>query len=148
MVKKNRVHASKFFDFAPISSKQMISPRTVEKPLNILKKRVFFFYMVGREVEIHRGRLDKKIIADRAQLFPRFLSKKIYKNFENFRKNIFIFLDWNFEIFWKISTFFIFEGKTESHFRRIENEKSRDFSRFFKIFQIFHPQKWKYFSNF
>ena len=40
--KKNRVDASKIFDFAPISSKQMISPRTVEKPLNILKKRVVF----------------------------------------------------------------------------------------------------------
>ena len=37
--------------------------------------------MAGREVEIHRGRLDKEILADRAQLFPRFLSKKIFKNF-------------------------------------------------------------------
>ena len=93
-------------DFAPISSKQM------RKSLNILKKSVVFFYMAGREVEIHRGRLDKKILADRAQLFPRFLSKKIFKNFKKFRKI--------FSFFWmeiwkilenlrKISTFFVFD---------------------------------------
>ena len=47
--------------------------------------------MAGREVEIHRGRLDKEILADRAQLFPRFLSKKIYKKFKNFRKTFSFF---------------------------------------------------------
>ena len=82
MVKKNRVDASKNFDFAPISSKQMISPRTVEKPLLYIKyskKDSSFSYMAGRENKIHRGRLDKEILADRAQLFHPKTSKNILK---------------------------------------------------------------------
>ena len=68
--------------------------------------------MADREVEIHRGRLDKEILADRAQLFPRFLSKKIYKNFKNFRKTFSFFWMENltfFEKSRKISTFFVNE---------------------------------------
>ena len=39
------------------------------KTFNYSRKESSFFYMAGREVEIHRGRLDKEILADRAQLF-------------------------------------------------------------------------------
>ena len=116
------------------------------KTFKYSKKVSRFFYIAGREVEIHRGRLDKKILADRAQLFPRFLSKTIFKNFKHFRKT-FSFFWIGILNFWKISTFFHFRRKIESHFRRIENEKSRDFPRFFKNFQIFHPKKWKCFSK-
>ena len=68
------------------------------KTFKYSKKESRFFYMAGREVEIHRGRLDKKILADRAQLFPRFLSKKIYKKIKKFRKTFSFFL-WKF---WKV----------------------------------------------
>ena len=50
----------------------MISPRTVENPLLYIKypkKGISLSYMAGRENKIHRGRLDKEILADRAQLF-------------------------------------------------------------------------------
>ena len=47
--------------------------------------------MAGREVEIHRGRLDKEILADRAQLLPQFLSKNIVKKFEKYRKTFSFF---------------------------------------------------------
>ena len=91
--------------------------------------------MAGREVEIHRGRLDKKIL-DRAQLFPRFLSKTIYKKNKNFRQT--------FSFFWmenliflknlgKISTFFVFDPSKMTLDFSFENEKK---SRFFKNFKI------------
>ena len=62
--------------------------------------------MAGREVEIHRGRLDNEILADRAQLLTQFLSKNIFKNFEKYRK-YFHFFNGHFEIFRKILTFFV-----------------------------------------
>ena len=50
--------------------------------------------MAGREVEIHRGRLDKEILADRAQLLTQFLSKTIFKNFEKSQeKKTFFWID-------------------------------------------------------
>ena len=47
--------------------------------------------MAGREVEIHRGRLDNEILADRAQLLTQFLSKQIFKKFEKSRKTFSFF---------------------------------------------------------
>ena len=47
--------------------------------------------MAGREVEIHRERLDNEILADRAQLLTQFLSKKMFKNFEKSRKTFSFF---------------------------------------------------------
>ena len=44
-------------------------------------------------MKIHRGRLDKEILADRAQLLTQLLSKKIFKNFEKYRK-YFHFFGW------------------------------------------------------
>ena len=106
------------------------------KTFKYSKKESRFFYMAGREVEIHRGRLDKKILADRAQLFPRFLSKKIFKNFKNFRKT-FYFFGLKFWNFWKISTFFHFRRKNRESFSKDQKRKksrfSRDFSKFFKF---------------
>ena len=119
----------------------MISPRTVEKPLNILKKRVVFFYMAGREVEIHRGRLDKKILADRAQLFPRFLSKKIHKNFKKFRKTFSFFWIGILKFFEKSLLFSFSKEKSRVIFEVSKTKKVEIFSRFFKIFQIVHPKK-------
>ena len=89
--------------------------------------------MAGREVEIHRGRLDKEILADRAQLLTQFLSKKIFKNFENFRKIFLFFSD---------GTFLGFLGFLEN-FRKFPLQKIKvfrnfqNFRFFFQIFQIF-----------
>ena len=75
--------------------------------------------MAGREVKIHRGRLDKKILADRAQLLQKKISKKIFKNFKKI-ENIFIFLDGKFEIFDKKSRFFeIFQKKYQNFHQKI-----------------------------
>ena len=118
------------------------------KTFKYSKKVSRFFYIAGREVEIHRGRLDKEILADRAQLFPRFLSKKIYKNFKIFRKTFSFFLDGKFDFFEKSRKNLDF-----FRFRSFEND-SRFFlrkwkkSRFFKKFQISKSKKWKCFSNF
>ena len=63
-------------------------------------------------MEIHRGRLDKEILADRAQLLTQFLSKKIFKNFEKYRKTFSFFWMENLKIFEnleKISTFPVFD---------------------------------------
>ena len=56
------------------------------KTLKYSEKGSSFFYMAGREVEIHSGRLDKEILDDRAQLLTHFLSKQIFKNFDKYRK--------------------------------------------------------------
>jgi len=94
------------------------------------KKGSSFFYMASREVEIHRGRLDNEILADRAQLLTQFLSKNIFKIFGKYRKMFSFFLDGNFENFRKISMFFIiFEGS--------ETKKSR----FSENFQNVNPKK-------
>ena len=71
--------------------------------------------MAGREVKIHRGRLDKKILADRAQLLQKknqniFL--KILKMFEN----IFIFLDGKFVFFEKSQLFSFRSFENDSRF--------------------------------
>ena len=124
----------------------MISPRTVEKPLNILKKRVVFSIWRAEKWKFIAGDWIKRFSLIVRNFSQDFYQKRFIKILKN-SKNIFIFLDWKFEIFWKISTFFIFEGKIESHFRRIENEKSRDFFEIFQKFQIFHPEKWKCFSK-
>ena len=84
--------------------------------------------MAGREVEIHRGRLDKKILADRAQLFPRFLSKTIFKNFEKNRKTFSFFWTENLKIFEKSRFFSFLTGKSIVIF---EGSKTK-ISRFFK----------------
>ena len=116
------------------------------KTCKYYKKERSVFYMAGREVEIHRGRLDKKILADRAQLFPRFLSKKIFKKFKNFRK---IFSFFWMEI-WKflenLNFFFIFEGNRESFSKDRKRKKSR-FSRDFPTFFKFPSKKMKMFSE-
>ena len=117
------------------------------KTFKYSKKVSRFFYIAGREVEIHRGRLDKEILADRAQLFPRFLSKNIFKIFKNFRKTFSFFLDGNLKNFGKSR-----ENLDFFRFRSFEND-SRFFlrkwkkSRFFKKIQNLHPKKWKYFSK-
>ena len=106
------------------------------KTFKYSKKESRFFYMAGREVEIHRGRLDKKILADRAQLFPRFLSKKIYKNFKKIEKHFHFFglKIWNFL---KNLDFFHFRRKNRESFSKDRKRKKsrffRDFSKFFKI---------------
>ena len=89
--------------------------------------------MSGREVEIHRGRLDNEILADRAQLLTQFLSKKIFKNFEKYRNTFSFFFDGNFENFRKISTFFIFEEENRGSFSKDQKQKSRDFPKNFKM---------------
>ena len=118
------------------------------KTFKYSKKVSRFFYMAGREVEIHRGRLDKKILADRAQLFPRFLSKKIFKNFKNFRKTFSFFLDGNLKNFGKSR-----ENLDFFRFRSFENDSRFSFENEIKVeifqkFSNFHPKKWKYFSKF
>ena len=140
MVKKNRVDASKNFDFAPISSKQMISPRTVEKPLNILKKRVVFSIWRAEKWKFIAGDWIKRFSLIVRNFSQDFYQKRFLKILKIFGKH-FHFFGWKFEKFWKISTFFHFRRKIESHFRRIENEKSRDFFEIFQKFQIFHPKK-------
>ena len=118
------------------------------KTLKYSEKGSSFFYMAGREVEIHRGRLDKKNLADRAQLFPRFLSKNIFKKFEKYRKH-FHFFGWKFWKFSKNLDFFhlrrrksrvIFEGsetKKVEVFRKFSNFPSKKIKLFFDIFQNF-----------
>ena len=83
--------------------------------------------MAGREVEIHRGRLDKEILADRAQLFHPKIYKTIFKNFEKIEKAFSFFWMDILKILEKSQHFFDFEAKIESHF---EGSKS-------KIFEIF-----------
>ena len=115
------------------------------KTFKYSKKVSRFFYIAGREVEIHRGRLDKKILADRAQLFPRFLSKKIFKNFKNFRKTFsFFWMDiWKIlENLGKISTFFVFDPSKMTLDFPSKMKKSRDFSK------KSNPKKWKCFRKF
>ena len=118
------------------------------KTFKYSKKESRFFYMAGREVEIHRGRLDKKILADRAQLFPRFLSKKIFKNFKNFRKTFSFFWIGNLNFFEKSRLFSFSKEKSRVIFEGSKTKKVEIFLRFFKKFQVFHPKKWKCFSKF
>ena len=128
MVKKNRVDASKNFDFAPISSKQMISPRTVEKPLNILKKRVVFSIWRAEKWKFIAGDWIKRfslIVRNFSQDFYQKIFIKILKIFEKH----FHFLDGKFENFWKISTFFVFDPSKMTLDFSFENEKSWDFSK-------------------
>ena len=104
--------------------------------------------MAGREVEIHRGRLDNEILADRAQLLTQLLSKKIFKNFEKYRKTFSFFWMEILNIFEKSPLFSSSKKKIEGHFRRIRNEKveifrkfskcqSKKMKMFFEIFQNF-----------
>ena len=67
----------------------------------------------------------------------------ILKIFEKY----FIFFGWRFWFFLKIPTFFGGNRKSSKYFRRIENEKSRDFSEIFQKFSNFHPKKWKCFPK-
>ena len=89
--------------------------------------------MAGREVEIHRGRLDKEILADRAQLFPRFLSKKIFKNFKNFRKTFSFFWMEISEMFEKSLFFSFSKEKSRVIFEGSETKKVEIFQKFSKV---------------
>ena len=89
--------------------------------------------MVGREVKIHRGRLDKEILADRAQLFHPKTSKNILKNFGNFRKT--------FSFFWMV-ILKIFENLDFFRFRSFENDSRFSILRSFD-FRSFDPSKTK-----
>ena len=110
------------------------------KTFKYSKKESRFFYMAGREVEIHRGRLDKKIRADRAQLFPRFLSKKIYKNFKNFRKT--------FSFFWIGNLKFFEKSRLFSFSKDRKRKKSRFFEIFSKISKFPSKKMKMFFENF
>ena len=93
--------------------------------------------MAGREMEIHRGRLDKEILADRAQLLTQFLSKKIFKNFEKYRKTFSFFWMEILNIFENLDFFHLRRRKSRVIFEGSETKKSR----FSENFQNANPKK-------
>ena len=104
--------------------------------------------------------LAKMKLPDHAQLLPKFLSKKIFKNFENFRK---IFLFFRMEIFWDFRNFdfrfSIWFSMKKSIFRNFRNFRNfRKFSKFSKFpifqnignfrkcFRFFHFLRWFFYG--
>ena len=103
--------------------------------------------MAGRQVKIHRGRLDKKILADRAQLLQKKYQKRFLKFLKIFEKH-FHFFGWGI---WKIlksifekyrkklknveksRLFSFFDPSKMTLDFSFENKKNRNFSKFFKI---------------
>ena len=84
-------------------------------------------------MKIHRGRLDKEILADRAQLLLKKILKKVFKNFEKTQKIFSFFWMVILEIFEKSRLFSFFDPSKMTLDFPFENKKKRDFSKIFKF---------------